>query len=58
MDIVVVGELVVEIKAVDRLQPIHDPQMLTYLRLSGHKIGLLLNFNSVVLRDGMKRVVH
>jgi GxxExxY protein len=57
MDIVVGGELVIEIKAVDRLLPIHDAQMLTYLRLSGHKIGLLMNFNSVVLKDGLKRIV-
>ncbi len=57
MDIVVGGELVVEIKSVDRLLPIHDAQMLTYLRLSGHKIGLLMNFNSVVLKDGLKRIV-
>jgi GxxExxY protein len=57
MDIVVEEELVVEIKAVERLMPIHDAQMLTYLRLSGHKIGLLMNFNSVVLKDGLRRLV-
>jgi len=57
MDIVAGGELVIEIKAVQRLLPIHDAQMLTYLRLSGHKIGLLMNFNSVVLKDGLKRIV-
>jgi GxxExxY protein len=57
MDIVVEHELVVEIKSVERLMPIHDAQMLTYLRLSGHKVGLLLNFNSTVLKDGLRRVV-
>ncbi len=57
MDVVVEEELVVEIKAVERLMPIHDAQMLTYLRLSGHKIGLLMNFNSVVLKDGLRRLV-
>jgi GxxExxY protein len=57
MDVVVEEELVVEIKAVERLMPIHDAQMLTYLRLSGYKIGLLMNFNSVVLKDGLRRLV-
>jgi GxxExxY protein len=57
MDIVVERELIVEIKAVERLLPIHEAQMITYLRLSGHKIGLLMNFNSVVLKDGLRRFV-
>jgi GxxExxY protein len=56
-DIVVEEELVVEIKAIERLMPIHDAQMLTYLRLNGHKIGLLMNFNSIVLKDGLRRLV-
>jgi GxxExxY protein len=42
---------------VDRLMPIHEAQMLTYLRLSGHKIGLLMNFNSLALKDGLRRLV-
>jgi GxxExxY protein len=50
MDIVVDGELALEVKAVERVLPIHEAQMLTYLRLSGHKVGLLMNFNSVVLK--------
>jgi GxxExxY protein len=57
LDIVVQGELIVEIKAVDQLLPIHDAQLLTYLRLSGHKVGLLMNFNTVVLKDGIRRLV-
>ncbi len=57
MDIVAAGELVVEVKAVERLMPIHEAQMLTYLRLSGLKIGLLMNFNSVMLKDGLRRFV-
>jgi GxxExxY protein len=48
---------VVEVKAVERVLPIHEAQMLTYLRLSGHKVGLLMNFNSVVLKDGLRRFV-
>jgi GxxExxY protein len=57
MDIVVEQELVIELKSVDRLMPIHEAQMLTYLKLSGFKIGLLLNFNSILLKDGLKRVI-
>ncbi len=57
LDIVVQRELIIEIKAVERLLPIHDAQILTYLRLSGHKVGLLMNFNTVVLRDGLRRFV-
>ena len=57
MDIVVERQLVVEIKAVDRFLPIHEAQILTYLRLSGLPIALLLNFNSVTLKDGLRRFV-
>jgi GxxExxY protein len=49
------SELIIEIKAVERLMPIHEAQVLTYLRLSGRKIGLLMNFNSLVLKDGLRR---
>jgi GxxExxY protein len=49
--------LIVEIKSVERLLPIQGAQMLTYLRLSGIKTGLLVNFNSVVLKDGLRRFV-
>ena len=55
MDIVVEKSLVLEIKAVERVMPIHEAQMLTYLRLSGMKTGLLMNFNSVLLKDGLRR---
>ncbi|HEY3916337.1 MAG TPA: GxxExxY protein [Stellaceae bacterium] len=55
MDIVADKALVIEIKAVERLMPIHEAQMLTYLRLSGMKVGLLMNFNSVLLKDGLRR---
>ena len=57
LDIVVRRELIIEIKAVERLLPIHDAQILTYLRLSGHKVGLLMNFNTVALKDGIRRFV-
>lgn len=57
LDLVVADMLVLEIKAVEKLLPVHGAQLLTYLKLTGIRAGLLLNFNSEVLRDGMKRVV-
>src|SRR2546426_5493844 len=56
-DIIVSGRIIVEIKAVAAVAPIHEAIMLTYLRLSGCKIGLLINFHSAVLKDGVKRYV-
>ena len=57
LDVLVADLIVVEIKAVEKLAPIHDAQLLTYLRLGGWKIGLLINFNVVVLKDGIRRRV-
>jgi GxxExxY protein len=57
MDIVLAG-LVLELKSVEKLLPIHEAQLLTYLKLSGNKIGLLINFNVPKLRDGLKRMVN
>ena len=57
MDVVVENGLIIELKTVDRLLPIHEAQLLTYLKLSGLKTGLLLNFNSSVLKDGIRRLV-
>ncbi len=57
LDLVVQDELIVELKTVEKLLPIHEAQLLTYLKLSGMKTGLLLNFHSAVLRDGIKRMV-
>jgi GxxExxY protein len=57
MDIVVQLDLVLEIKSVEQILPIHKAQLLTYLRLSGRSLGLLINFNSVVLKDGLCRMV-
>ncbi len=58
LDFLVDGLVVVELKAVDQLARIHDAQVLTYLNLAQCKLGLLLNFNVVVLRDGIRRLVH
>lgn len=57
IDMVVDDCLIVEIKALDRLLPVHEAQVLSYLRLSGVRLGLLINFNVPVLRDGLKRLV-
>jgi len=57
LDLVVAREVVIEIKSVNRLLPIHEAQLLTYLQLGGYPIGLLLNFNSVRLKDGIRRLV-
>ncbi|MBE7437057.1 MAG: GxxExxY protein [Spirochaetales bacterium] len=58
LDLVVAGSIVVEIKAVDHLLPVHTAQLLTYLKLGGWSLGLLLNFNVPILKAGIKRVVH
>lgn len=57
MDVVVENAVVVELKCVDGVTPIHHAQLLTYLRLSGLRVGLLLNFNVAVMRDGITRRV-
>ena len=57
LDLVVEALVVAEIKAVDALRPIHQAQVLTYLRLTGLRLGLLLNFNVPVLTQGIRRVV-
>ncbi len=55
IDIVVDDALILEIKSVDHISPVHEAQLMTYLRLSGIPIGLLLNFNSPILKDGIRR---
>ena len=57
LDLVVQMQLSVELKTVERILPIHEAQLLTYLKLSDLKTGLLLNFNSAVLKNGIKRMV-
>ena len=58
LDIVVAGKLVLEIKACDSLLPIHEAQLLTYLKLTGIKIGLLINFNVPILKKGIRRIAN
>jgi len=56
-DIIVDGQVLLELKSVERAQPLHKAQLLTYLRLSPCRIGLLINFNTVSLTDGIKRCI-
>ena len=55
MDIVFPGELIVELKACESLLPVHEAQLLTYLKLTKTKLGLLINFNVPLLKNGIKR---
>jgi GxxExxY protein len=58
LDILVEASLIVELKSVDALTPVHRAQVVTYLQLTKLKLGLLINFNVVVLKDGIKRVIN
>jgi GxxExxY protein len=58
MDLVVEDSVIVELKTVDKLLPIHEAQLLTYLKLSGCSVGLLINFQVPVLKDGVRRLVN
>ena len=58
MDLLVDDLVVLELKAVSTLERIHEAQLLTYLKLSGKRLGILMNFNVVLLRNGIKRVVN
>lgn len=58
MDLVLDDLVIIEVKAIERLLPIHEAQLLTYLKLAGKSVGLLINFNVPVLRTGLKRIVN
>src|SRR5258708_7293138 len=58
IDLLVAGLVIVEVKSVEALAPIHEAQLLTYLKLTGRRIGLLINFSVVVLKSGIRRLVH
>lgn len=58
LDLLVEDLVVVELKVVEKLLPIHEAQLLSYLKLTGLKVGLLINFNVLVLKDGVKRLVN
>jgi len=58
LDLLVEDKVVVEIKAVDQVMPIHQAQVLSYLKMSGYKVGLLINFNVKLLKTGIQRIVN
>lgn len=57
-DLVVGKKVIIELKSVERLQPVHSKQLLTYLRLTGYRLGLLINFGENLLKDGLKRIAN
>lgn len=57
LDLLIREQLIVEVKAVERLAPIHSAQLISYLRIKGLQLGLLINFNVLLLKEGIKRVV-
>ncbi len=57
LDLLVADRVILELKSVEALAPIHDSIMITYLKLSEHRIGLLMNFNVQILKEGIKRLV-
>lgn len=58
LDLLVRDLLIVELKTVDMLMPIHTTQLISYLKATGLQLGLLINFNVPVLKDGIKRIIH
>jgi len=58
LDILVSQQLILELKAVEKMIPLYDAQLLTYLKLTGLRLGLLINFNVVLIKDGIKRIVR
>jgi GxxExxY protein len=57
-DLMVEGKVIVELKSVEKVHPAHKKQVLTYLRLTGMKLGYLLNFGEALMKDGITRIVH
>jgi GxxExxY protein len=57
-DLVIENKVIIEIKSVELIAPVHPKQLLTYLRITGIKLGLLINFNEVLIKDGITRIVN
>ncbi len=57
LDLIVAQQVIVEVKAVERMNPVFDAQLLTYLKLTGLRLGKLINFNVPLVRDGIKRII-
>lgn len=58
LDFLIDGKVIVELKSVDKFLPLHDAQLLSYLRITEKKLGLLINFNVAILKNGVKRIVN
>ena len=58
IDVIVGGRLIVELKAVESLTPLHSAQLRTYLKITNCRLGLLINFNTIILKDGIKRIIN
>ncbi|MCB2195604.1 MAG: GxxExxY protein [Bacteroidetes bacterium] len=57
-DLIVENKVIIELKSVETIAPVHPKQLLTYLRITGIKLGLLINFNEKLIKDGIKRIVN
>ncbi len=57
-DIIVENKVIIELKSIEAIAPVHTKQLLTYLKLTGMKLGLLVNFNEALIKDGIKRIVN
>lgn len=57
LDLIIEDQIIVELKCVERIAPIHEAQLLTYLKITNKKLGLLFNFNSPLIKDGIRRVI-
>jgi len=57
-DIIVENKVIIELKSIEAIAPVHSKQLLTYLKLTGMKLGLLVNFNEALIKDGIKRIVN
>jgi GxxExxY protein len=58
IDLPVGGAVIVEVKATERILPVHEAQLLTYMKLSGHRLGFLINFNVALIKDGIRRRIR
>ena len=57
-DLIVNNKVIIELKSVEKIVPVHPKQLLTYLKLTGLKLGLLINFNEALIKNGIKRIVN
>jgi GxxExxY protein len=58
LDLLIEDQIIIELKSVEQIQPVHKKQLLTYLRLANKPLGLLINFNQMMLRDGVTRIIN